>query len=166
MPTEGRANPVKTQMLTIIASADPSLSPQETHVRGDWKIGDVYVTENFPVVTLRVGNVDMTERIYGRQIGGNMRGHYVTYAFSAHVWGEKSYQMFDDDMDDTQQQAQPASDLADEIIDVLEQYTGDVASGICWFHRILVRESEPERGPQRLTRFIITGFVIAKRPLT
>jgi hypothetical protein len=157
---------VKLAMLGIIASADVSFSPQNTHVRGDWKIGDQYVTENFPVVTLRVGNVDITEKVYGRQIGGNMRGHYVTYAFSAHVWAEKSYQMFDEDMDDTKSQSQPASDLTDEIINVLEQYTGDAASGICWFHQVLARESEPERGPQRLTRFIITGFVIAKRPLT
>ena len=161
----GRANPVKMDMLVIIASADPLLQPQETHVRGDWKIAVTYLSENYPVVTLRVGNVDMTEKVYGRLIGGQMRGHYVTYAFSAHVWGEKSTQLFDDNMDDTVPQAQPASDLADEIIDVLEQFTGDSTSGICWFEKVTARESEPERGPQRLTRFIIEGYVTVLRPL-
>lgn len=163
---EGRMTAVKMAMLTIIASSSPRLSPQNIHVRGDWKIGDQYVTENFPVVTLRIGNVDVTERVFGRQIGGGIRGHYVAFAFSAHVWAEKSYQMFDDTMDDTMSQAQPASDLTDQIIDVLEQYTGDETSGICWFYQVLARESEPERGPQRLTRFIITGFIVVQRPLT
>jgi hypothetical protein len=162
----GGMNNVKTAMLIIISSADSSLSPQNTHVRGDWKIMTSYVENNFPVVTLRLGSEDVSERVYGRQMSGNRRGHYVTYAFSAHVWAEKDYQMFDDDMDDYVLQAKPASELADKIIDVLENFTGDTTSGICWFDKILARESEPERGPQRLTRIIIEGFVIVQRPLS
>lgn len=162
----GRMTPVKMAMLYIISTAHSSLQPQNTHVRGDWKIMTKYVEDNYPIVTLRVGNEDVTERVYGRQLSTTMRGHYVTYAFSAHVWGEKSYQMFDEDMDDTMSQAQPASDLADNIIDTLEKYVGDTTSGICHFHKITARESEPERGPQRLTRIIIEGFVLVRRPLT
>ncbi len=163
---EGRMTPIKNGLMEIIAGADPQLLPQDTHVRADWKILESYLEDNYTVVSVRLGNVDMTERVYGRQIGGQMRGHYVTYAFSAHVWAEKSYQLFDEGADEHQTQARLASELADKIIDVLEQYNGDTVSGICWFHNITARESEPERGPQRLTRIIVTGFIIAQRPLT
>lgn len=161
---EGRMTPVKDMMLNIIASVDPSFSPQNIHVRGDWKIAVTYLSDNYPVVTLRLGNVTVTERVYGREIGGNQRGHYVTYNFSAHVWAEKSYQLFDE-TDNNQSQAQPASDLADAIIDTLQKYNGDEISGIRYFEKITARESEPECGPQRLTRIIIEGFVVVKRPL-
>lgn len=163
---EGRMTPVKNAMLEIISGADPSLLPQTTHVRGDWKILSAYLEDNYPVVTLRLGTEDMTERIYGRTMDKNTRGHYVSYSFSAHVWAEKEYQMFDDPNPELVTQAKPASDLADTIIDALEHYNGDPTSGICWFYKVTARESEPERGPQRLTRIIIEGFVIAKRPMT
>lgn len=163
---EGRMTPVKNGLMEIIAGADSQLQPQDTHVRADWKILETYLEDNYPVVTIRLGNVDMTEKVYGRQMSKTMRGHYVTYAFSAHVWAEKSYQLFDEGADEHQTQARPACELADIIIDVLEKYNGDSGSGICWFYNVTARESEPERGPQRLTRIIITGFIIAQRPLT
>jgi hypothetical protein len=163
---EGRMTPVKNAMLEIISGADPSLSPQDTHVRGDWKILTTYLEDNYPVVTLRLGTVDVMERIYGRQMNKTQRGHYVAYSFSAHVWAEKSYQLFDEGADEHQTQARLASELADAIIDTLEKFNGDETSGVCWFHKVTARESEPERGPQRLTRVIIEGFVIAKRPLS
>lgn len=163
---EGRMTPVKNALMEIIAGADPQLLPQDTHVRADWKILESYLEDNYPVVTVRLGNVDMTERVYGRQMSKTMRGHYVTYAFSAHIWAEKSYQLFDEGADEHQTQARPACELADIIIDVFEEFNGDPTSGICWFYNVTARESEPERGPQRLTRIIITGFVIAQRPLT
>jgi len=162
---EGRMTPVKNEMLQIISSSDDQLQPQEIHVRPDWKIADYYVVENYPVVTLRLGTEDMTEHVYGRQLSATQRGHFVTYKFSAHVWAEKSYQLFDEGADETQTQAKPASDLADKIMDVLLLYTGDETSGIWYFDKLTARESEPERGPQRLTRIIIEGFVLAKRPL-
>jgi hypothetical protein len=163
---EGRMTPVKNQMLGIIANADPSLSPQDTHVGGDWKILTTYLETNYPVVTLRVGTVDVTERIYGRTMDKNTRGHYVTYSFSAHVWAEKPYNLFDEGADEHQTQARYASEIADAIMDALEKYNGDETSGICWFDRVTARESEPERGPQRLTRIIIEGLVLVKRPLS
>lgn len=163
---EGRMTPVKNAMLEIISGADLSLSPQDTHVRGDWKILTTYLEDNYPVVTLRVGTVNITERIYGRTMDKSTRGHYVTYSFSAHVWAEKSYQLFDEGADEHQTQARPASEIADAIIDTLEKYNGDETSGICHFDRVTARESEPERGPQRLTRVIIEGLVLVKRPLS
>jgi hypothetical protein len=162
----GRMTIVKSTIMDIIAGSDSSLSPKTIHVRGDWKTGNQYLATNYPVVTFRLGAENVTERIYGRQISSSKRGHYVAYSFSAHVWSEKSYQLFEEGVDDNQSQAQPASDLADKIIDVFEKYNGDANSGICYFEKITARESEPERGPQRLTRIIIEGFVIVKRPLT
>jgi hypothetical protein len=167
MSTEGRYSTVTEQMLEIIAGADPSLQPQTTHVLPNWKTPVEYLVTNYPVVTLRVGAQDMTEKIYGRQISSTERGHYVMYAFSAHVWGEKTWQLFQDIDEENQAipQANLASELADKIIDALEKYNGDDTSGIIHFERIISRESEPERGPQRLTRIIITGYVLIKRPL-
>jgi hypothetical protein len=161
----GRMTPVKSKMLEIIAGVDSTLQPQKTHVRPDWKTAIQYLEENYPVVTLRLGAENVTEKIYGRQLNSTERGHYVAYSFSAHVWAEKSYQLFDEDADEVQAQARPASELADKIIDTLLKYNGDANSGICFFEKITARESEPERGPQRLTRIIIEGFVVVKRPL-
>jgi hypothetical protein len=162
---EGRMTPVRNKMLEIIADSDDQLQPQITHVRPDWKVAVYYLENNYPVVTLRLGNVDITELIYGRQISETRRGHFVTYKFSAHVWAEKSYQLFDEGANETQAQAKPASELADKIMDVFLLYTGDETSGIWYFDKLTARESEPERGPQRLTRIIIEGVVLAKRPL-
>jgi hypothetical protein len=163
--TVGRMTPVKAKMLEVIASADSTLSPQAVHVRPDWKTAVEYLENNYPIVTLRIGSEIVSELIYGRQISSTERGHYITYSFSAHVWAEKSYQLFEAGADETVAQAKPASDLADKIIDTLEKYKGDATSGICYFHNITARESEPERGPQRLTRIILEGFVMVKRPL-
>lgn len=163
--TVGRMTTVKAKMLEIITGADSSLSPQATHVRPDWKIAVNYLEDHYPIVTLRLGTETVSELIYGRQISSTERGHYVTYSFSAHVWAEKEYQLFEAGANESIAQAKPASDLADKIIDTLEKYNGDATSGICYFDKVTARESEPERGPQRLTRIIIEGFVIVKRPL-
>jgi len=163
--TIGRITAVKDAMLEIIALADSQLEPQEIHVRGDWKTADYYLENNYPVVLLRLGNETIPERIYGREITKIERGHYATYAFSIHVWAEKEYQLFDDNGDEIVAQAKPASVLADEIIKYFVKYRGDDESGIVYFYDIISRESEPERGPQRLTRIIIDGFILVKRPI-
>lgn len=164
---EGWHSAVTSKILMIIASASTSLSPQRTHVLPNWKTGDQYLSDNYPVVTLRIGTKNMSELVYGRKISSTEFGHYVTYSFSAHVWALKTWQLFEDsdEEDETVPQANNASDLADLIIDVLEKYIGDSTSGICFFHKITVRESESERGPQRLTRMIIEGLVVVKRPM-
>lgn len=156
-------------ILQIISGADSSLQPQNIHVLPNWKTPVNYLSENYPVVTLRVGNVDMTEKIYGRTMFGkpNTRGHFVTYAFTAHVWGEKAWQLFEDSdqEDETIPQVKVAADVADNIIDAFMKFTGDSTSGIVYFDKVTARESEPERGPQRLTRIIIAGLVLVQRPL-
>lgn len=167
-PTQGRHSNVTMALQGIISNADPSLQPANIHVLPNWKTPVNYLAENYPVVTIRVGNDDLTEKIYGRQMAGTQRGLFVTYAFTAHVWGEKSWNLFDDV--DTENESQPqanlASDLGDKIIDALMKFSGDSYSGIVYFDKIKMRESEPERGPQRLTRMIISGFIMVRRPLT
>jgi hypothetical protein len=164
---EGNYSIVTETILSLIASADSSLQPQSTHVLPNWKTPVNYLAENYPVVTLRVGMENLAERIYGRQISSSQRGHFVVYKFSAHVWAEKTWQLFQDidEEDETIPVVANASDLADKIISIFLKYTGDDISGIVLFDRITSRESEPERGPQRLTRIIIEGFVLVKRPL-
>jgi hypothetical protein len=162
--TIGRMTAVKDTMLEIIAGADPQLDPQNIHVRGDWKTAIYYLETNYPVVLLRLGNVTIPERIYGRMLTNEERGHYVSYAFTLHVWAEKEYQLFEG-TDEIVAQAKPTSVLADNIIETLVKYNGDTVSGICYFEQLFSRESEPERGPQRLTRIIITGFAIVNRPI-
>lgn len=154
----GGISAVKTKVLELITAADSSLFPQATHVHPNWKTDINYLNENFPVVTIRVGNADVSERVYGRQIGGNSRGTYAVYTISAHVWDEK---------DTTDPTSKSACDLADKIVDYLLNYSGDSISGICYFSNLTIRESEPDpRGPQRLSRVIIEGLIFCKRIMT
>lgn len=166
-PTQGRYSNVTMAMLAIIAAADPSLQPQTQHVLPNWKTPVIYLSENYPVVTLRVGVNDLTDKIYGRAMPQGLRGNYVTFAWTAHVWGEKTWQLFNDvdEENEAVPQAKFASDIADKINDILLQFSGDSFSGIVYFDKIKMRESEPERGPERLTRIIISGFVLVRRPL-
>lgn len=154
----GGISAVKSKVLTLITAADNSLSPQATHVHPNWKTDINYLEENFPVVTVRIGNADVSERVYGRQVGSSNRGTYAIYTISAHVWDEK---------DTTDPTSKSACDLADKIIDKLLNYAGDSTSGICYFSNLTARESEPDpRGPQRLSRVIIEGLIFCKRILS
>lgn len=155
---------VKSKLITLIASADVSLQVESEHVFPNWQT-EIYLLENnFPIVTVRLGAGTILELVYGRTISSSERGQYVSYIFSLHIWCENSKQVFDGNPDATIK-ARAACDLAELIIDVLERYTGDSASGILYFEKITVRESEPERGPERLSRVIVEGFVISKRAL-
>jgi hypothetical protein len=152
----GGISAVKAKILTLISTADASLSPEASHVFPNWRTEINYLESNYPVVTVRLGNVIVGDKTYGRQIGNNTRGQFVTYIFTAHVWDENNT---------SGPKSKDVCDLADKIIDVLENYSGDNVSGIKYFENITARESEPERGPQRLSRVIIEGFIVAKRPL-
>ena len=162
--TMGRISEVRDDLMEIISYADPQLQPQEIHVRADWKIAVYYLENNYPVVTLRLGNETIPERVFGRLLTKQELGHYTRFAFTLHVWAEKEYQLFENG-DELAAQAKPANDLADTIIKFLLNFRGIDESGICYFEQITSRESEPERGPQRLTRIIVDGFIIVKRPI-
>jgi len=153
----GGISAVKSKLMEIIVDADSSLAPKNTHVLSNWRIELWKLENDFPIVTVRVGIVNLNELIYGRKVGWNQQGHYVGYQFSLHVWHENA--------DDPDPKSKNACDLADKIIDVLEMYSGDSTSGIERFYNITSIESEPERGPQRMSRVIIEGFILAKRVL-
>ena len=152
----GGMSAVKAKLLTLISTADSALTPEATHVFSNWRTEINFLESNYPVVTVRLGNVAITENVYGRRAGVSGRAHFVTYIFTAHVWDENNT---------TGPKSKDVCDLTGKIIDVLENYAGDNISGIKYFERISARESEPERGPQRLSRVIMEGFVVAKRPL-
>ncbi|GEM_PF-2524632 len=164
---QGRITLVIQAIQAIIGSADALLQPVPVHVLPNWKTPIPYLIDNYPVVTLRVGNEDDTEKIYGRQMAGNQRGMFVMYPFTAHVWGEKTWQLFEDVDDENEAipQVRTAADIADNIVDALLTFTGDSTSGIVHFTHVMARESEPDRGPKRLTRMIITGMVLVRRTL-
>jgi len=149
---------VKRKLMEIIVDADSSLIPEDIHVLPNWRIELWKLENDFPIITVRVGIVNLSELIYGRKVGWNQQGHYVSYQFSLHVWHENA--------DEPYPKSKNACDLADEIIDVLEMYSGDSASGIERFYNITSRESEPERGPQQMSRVIIEGFILVKRVLS
>jgi hypothetical protein len=153
----GGISAVKTKVLSLIAAADSSLTPEATHVLPNWRTDISYLETSYPVVTIRIGTEDVSERIYGRQISSTIRGHFAVYTFSAHVWDENAA---------TGPKSADACALADKIINYLCKYTGDNVSGICSFINLSGRESEPERGPQRLSRVIIEGFIEVKRVLS
>jgi len=155
--TTGYITAIRTKLLTIIAGADSSLSPQSTHVSADWKVAIDWLEDAAPCVTVRVNEAIFRELIYGKQIGNNKKGAYIQVPFSAHVWAE-------DVTTSGHMKSETASDLADKIINTLEKYTGDSTSGIMYFFNLTSRESEPDRGPQRLSRFIVEGYMMVKRP--
>jgi hypothetical protein len=154
----GGISAVKTKILELISASSSNLSPQATHVHPNWKTDISYLETNFPVVTVRLGPANISEKVYGRQLGNDTRGTYTAYALSMHVWDERA---------STDPASKNACDLADTIINYLLNYTGDSTSGIVYFDALTVRESEPDpRGPQRLCRVIIEGFVFCKRILS
>lgn len=153
----GGISAVKSKLMKIIVDADSSLAPETTHVLPNWRVEVWKLESNFPIVTVRIGPANINELIYGRKVGWNQQGHYVGYQFSLHVWHENA--------SDPNPKSKNACDLADKIIDVLEMFVGDDDSGIIEFFNITSRESEPERGPQRMSRVIIEGFILAKRIL-
>lgn len=153
----GGISAVKTKVLSLIAAADSSLTPEASHVFPNWRTDIAYLETSYPVVTVKIGIVDVSERIYGRQISSSVRGHFSIYTFSAHVWNTNAT---------TGPKSANACALADKIIDYLYKYVGDDVSGIRSFINLSGRESEPERGPQRLSRVIIEGFIEVKRVLS
>lgn len=155
----GGTSAVKNKLATIVSSASTKLSPANTHILFNWKT-PMNELELFPIVTMRLGTAQFTDTIYGRVPKSGQHGKYIIYPFSLHIWAEKlNYELQEGN------ESEPATDLADLIINKLENFTGDRISGICYFYNITSRESEPERGPKNLCRVIVEGFMQVKRLL-
>jgi hypothetical protein len=164
MSTVGHMEVVKSKIISIIEDADSSLipitSPSEWHhVVGNWRLKNWELQESrLPLVTVRLGTGRFTDVAYGRKITSTTHGLYVVYPFSAHVFAINA--------DDPDLKAKNAMDLADAVIEYLENYGGDSTSGILYFYEMTARESEVEGGPTRFSRIIIEGFISCKRPLS
>lgn len=143
--------------MEIISNADTSLQPQDKHITGDWRVDTYWLEKALPAVTVKINEATLNERIYGRNISSNQSGHFISVPFSLHVWAENATEGL---------KASNALNLADKIVTYLLKYVGDDDSGIRFFYDLTTRESEPERGPQRMSRVIIEGFMFIKRPLS
>lgn len=150
---------VKAKLQDIIVAVDTRLIPKATHISFNWK-NPIINDEIAPIVTMRLGTIQYNETVYGRKLSSTKTGHLITIPFSLHVWNEKLNYELQDGVDESI----PTTELAEKIIDALESFPNDGGnSGICYFHNITSRESEPERGPKNMNRVIIEGFMIVKR---
>jgi len=157
MANEGYMYDVKNKLASLISSADADLSPQTTHVLLDWKIDISKLTEaKFPVVTLRIMPSSTRDFLYGRQTESSERGVYIVYAFTAHIFAYHS--------STGNAKAKAAQDLADKIESYLLQNNKDDTTGIADIFGIVKRESEPSRGARRISRIIMNGYILAKKP--
>lgn len=155
--TEGRIHEVKSALMTMISGADALLTPTSTitHVLGNWRLNVWQLTSNkFPIVTVRLGPSSDIETAYGRRIRHYQRGQYVIYTWSAYVFAYHATSGL---------VAKNAMDLADKIKTWLSAACHSTA-GIPYIYDMIIRESEPSRGSQRISRIIIEGKLIAKRP--
>ena len=163
MSSVGCMSIVKAKVISIIEDSDSSLTPITSpsewhHVIGNWRLKNWELQESrLPLVTVRLGTGRFTDVAYGRKITSTTHGLYVVYPFSAHVFAINAT---------TGLKAKNAMDLADAVIEYLENYGGDATSGILYFYEITARESEVEGGPTRFSRIIIEGFISCKRPLS
>ena len=163
MSSVGCMSIVKAKVISIIEDSDSSLTPITSpnewhHVIGNWRLKNWELQESrLPLVTVRLGTGRFTDVAYGRKITSTTHGLYVVYPFSAHVFAINAT---------TGLKAKNAMDLADAVIEYLENYGGDATSGILYFYEMTARESEVEGGPTRFSRVIIEGFVSCKRPLS
>jgi len=149
---------VKDKLMKLIAASHSDLSPQSTHIFGDWRIKVwKFKKANMPIVTVRVAPVNINETAYGSQLSSTERGTYATFFFTAHVWEENA---------SSGNKSDNALNLADSIVTYLTKYSGDTTSGIVFFRDVTYRDSQPETGPQRYSRVIIEGFIFAKRPFS
>jgi len=147
---------VKNKLAYFISQADASLQPQDDHVLLNWKTNIWKLTESkFPVVTLRMMPSASKDFVYGRQVGGET-GIHIIYSFTAHVFAMVKAT--------GNAKARDALDLADKIETYLLKQS-DSITGIEHIFDISKRESEPDRGARRVSRVIMTGRILVKKPL-
>lgn len=143
--------------MTFISEASADLLPKAEHVLGNWRLNVWQLaSDKFPIVTVRIGPSNIIETAYGRELGGGVSGQYVMYAWSAFV--------FEANSDEPNLKAKDAMILADIIMTYLAKKC-DKASGIIHIYDMVVRESEPARGSQRMSRIVVEGRLLARRPL-
>lgn len=158
--TQGHIHTVKSALMQLISLADATLNDEVDfkHVLGNWRLNVWALSDDkFPIVTVRMGPSSDLEVAYGRRIRHNQFGQYVVYSWSAYVF---AFHATTEDL-----VSKTAMDLADAIKTYLAKAC-HATSGIPYIYDMTIRESEPARGSQRISRIIIEGRLIAKRPLS
>ena len=146
MSSVGTFKQVKDKLIALIKASHSSLndSGNVSHVFGEWRIR-MYRLENMPIVTVRISPYQQWQLLYGKASSGGT----AIVSWSAHVFQKKG--------------ASPsAQELAQAIVEYLAKKGRDPSTGICYFYEMLMRESEPERGPSNITRIIIEGRMLVK----
>jgi len=146
----GNMAAVKAKLADLISSADQTIT-----VLQDWNFNIYEAT--FPLVTIRMGASPIKDIHYGRHLPSGKLGRYTLYYFTAHVFAQHA---------EGQIQSKTAHELADKIFKYLITHNKDVGSGIVDIFNLSMRESEPARASQRISRVIIDGFILAERDLS
>lgn len=153
MVTEGNLADVKNAIITHISEADASLIPLIEHIFLKWNLNIWETnTDKMPVVTVRVGPVNINETAYGRILSSTKKGTYATFYFTMHVHHS---------IDSGTEPSKNAMDLADKIVTKLEK-SADAASGIVYYSGVTYREASGMH--HGLARIIIEGYVFVRRP--
>jgi hypothetical protein len=162
MTDTGRANPVKTKLISLIKSADPSLTDivisgtTTSHVIPEWKqsIAEIRV---FPHITVRIPNLDTDDVFLGRvrTSGSENESSEVQMEFTAHV-------LCSNCTVSGEAKGKYALELADKIISYLKKNKSDSATGIYDITNLKARESDV--GPFNMSRVIVEGIIWCKRP--
>jgi hypothetical protein len=142
---------VKTKLLTLISNANSGLSPQTTHVLGNWKTNiDRLDSGTFPVVTIRMINATEDYQ-WGQKTPTKTNAQYYNYRFTAFVFALTLGQ---------------ARGIADDIIDYLAEHNKDVTSGILDIIKLSVQETADRHGTQRYFKVVVDGIIITEETLT
>lgn len=135
---------VKTKLLTLISESHLSLSPQATHVLGNWKVNVWKLPySNFPIITVRIVNT-FTEYQYGFKTPTLDHGQYFNYMFTAFVYGRT--------LDE-------ARELGDAIITYLGQNHKQRDTNIIDITNLMMRETVVVHGTQRMFIIVVSGII-------
>jgi len=140
---------IKTRLLTLISNSSSLLSPQSTHVFGNWRI-DVFRLpySSFPVVTVRMEEGMSSGPIY--EGGSWFYLHY--YDFTLHVHGRS---------------LEEARNIGDDIINYLKLNNRKTDAPTYYdIRNLAMREAIDDASARRLSRVIVTGTILTEETLS
>jgi hypothetical protein len=141
---------VKTKLLTLVSLANVGLSPQTTHVLGNWKINiDKLEMSKFPIVTVRMADAS-EEYQYGQKTPTKTNAQYGNYNFTAFVYALTLAQ---------------ARGLADDVVDYLAENNKHVDTNIIDIRHLTVQETADKKGTRRYFKVIVTGTIMTEETL-
>lgn len=141
---------VKTKLLTLISLANSTLSPQITHVLGNWKTNiDKLSSTSFPIITVRI--MDTIEQYqYGQKTPTKTTAQYYIYRFTAFAYALTISE---------------SRQIADDIIDYLAEHNKDSVSGILDITNLSTQELYSKRGSKRYFTTLVEGQIMVEESL-